>query len=77
MNKSILITGSSRGIGKAIATLAHKKRYKVILNGSKESTDLNETLQSLPGSIKTIFDVTNANEVYNGPNNLDNGLRLN
>lgn len=55
--KTILITGSSRGIGKAIATLAHKQGYAVILNGSTLSTQLEETHQSLPGSIKSVFDV--------------------
>jgi len=60
--KTILITGSSRGIGKAIATLAHKQGYKIILNGSKESPQLNATFKSLPGSIKTVFDVANKEE---------------
>lgn len=57
MNKTILITGSSRGIGKAIATLAHKQGYKVIVHGSKDSEQLNQTVKELTGSIKTIFDV--------------------
>ncbi|OGK22225.1 hypothetical protein A2866_06185 [Candidatus Roizmanbacteria bacterium RIFCSPHIGHO2_01_FULL_39_8] len=55
--KTILITGSSRGIGKAIATLAHKQGYTVILHGSKESPELEKTHKVLAGSYKIVFDV--------------------
>jgi len=33
MSKKILITGSSRGIGAAIARLSKKKGYEVLLHG--------------------------------------------
>lgn len=55
--KTILITGSSRGIGKAIATLAHKQGYKVIVHGKSDGEELNRTHQELDGSLKVMFDV--------------------
>lgn len=63
-SKTILVTGSSRGIGKAIATLAHKQGYKVILHGSKDSEQLNKTQKSLQGSLKVIFDVADKEQTY-------------
>lgn len=55
--KTILITGSSRGIGKAMAALAHKQGYKVIVHGRSDSENLNKTHQELAGSLKVVFDV--------------------
>ena len=55
--KTILITGSSRGIGKAIAELAHKQGYKVIVHGKTDSKELNNVHASLNGSVKSYFDV--------------------
>jgi 3-oxoacyl-[acyl-carrier protein] reductase len=55
--KTILITGSSRGIGKAIAQLAHERQYKVIVHGRTDSNELNQTNQEIEGSVKTVFDV--------------------
>jgi 3-oxoacyl-[acyl-carrier protein] reductase len=55
--KTILITGSSRGIGKAIAQLAQQKHYKVIVHGRTDSAELNQTHQEIEGSVKTVFDV--------------------
>lgn len=45
MNKVALITGSSRGIGRAIAIKFAKEGYAVIINGSKESKQL-DSLQA-------------------------------
>jgi 3-oxoacyl-[acyl-carrier protein] reductase len=56
--KTILITGSSRGIGKAIATLAHQKGYKVIVHGKADSAELEQVHKQLDGSLKTVFDVS-------------------
>ncbi len=55
--KTILVTGSSRGIGKAIASLAHKQGYKVIIHGKSDSSELNKVHKQLNGSLKTVFDV--------------------
>lgn len=57
MKKTILVTGSSRGIGRAIAKLAHSKGYRVIIHGSKESKELDEVNKSLSESFKLVFDV--------------------
>lgn len=38
-NKVVLITGSTRGLGKAMALAFAKKKSKLILNGRKELSD--------------------------------------
>lgn len=45
--KTVLVTGSSRGIGKAIATLFGKNGYTVVLNGSKDVQALQNTKKEL------------------------------
>jgi NAD(P)-dependent dehydrogenase (short-subunit alcohol dehydrogenase family) len=55
--KTILVTGSSRGIGKAIAELAHQKGYQVIVHGKSQSDALESVHSALEGSLKTVFDV--------------------
>jgi 3-oxoacyl-[acyl-carrier protein] reductase len=55
--KTILVTGSSRGIGKAIANLAHQKGYTVIVHGKSDSGELEQVHKQLDGSLKTTFDV--------------------
>lgn len=55
--KTILITGSSRGIGKAIAKLAHQKGYKVILHGKTVTDELTKTNDELKNSYIVAFDV--------------------
>ena len=55
--KTILITGSSRGIGKAIAELAHKKGYAVILHGKTVSKELVKVSKQLDGSRVVSFDI--------------------
>ena len=42
--KNAVITGSSRGIGKAIAEEFAKNGYHVIINASKSEIELNDTL---------------------------------
>ncbi len=56
--KTILITGSSRGIGKAIAKLAAERGYKVIVHGRTDSEELNQAHKETQGSVKTIFDIS-------------------
>jgi len=57
MAKNILVTGSSRGIGKAVATLASQKGYHVIVHGKTDSEALRATHQELAGSTKVFFDI--------------------
>jgi 3-oxoacyl-[acyl-carrier protein] reductase len=56
--KTILVTGSSRGIGKAIAELAHKQGYKVIVHGRTDSEELQKVHDNLEGSQKISFDIS-------------------
>jgi 3-oxoacyl-[acyl-carrier protein] reductase len=64
MQKTILITGSSRGIGRAVAELAHERGYKVIVHGRTDSPALQEVHRSLPGSVKVFFDVADKAAVH-------------
>ena len=63
MQKNILITGSSRGIAKTVAQLAHKQGYQVIVHGRTDSEELNKTHQELSGSLKTFFDISDRRAV--------------
>lgn len=68
--KTILVTGSSRGIGKAIATLAHKQGYKVIVHGKSDSDELDVVHRQLQGSVKTVFDVSDKEATHSAINEL-------
>lgn len=46
-NKVVLITGSSRGIGKAIALKFAENNYKIVINCSNNIDTLNETLEEI------------------------------
>ncbi len=61
--KTILITGSSRGIGKATAILAAQKGYNVIVHGKSDSEELNRTHKEIVGSEKVFFDVADKQAV--------------
>lgn len=65
MTQTIFITGSSRGIGRATAKLAHKRGYQVIVHGKTDSKQLQETQDQLAGSIKSYFDVRDEKAVDN------------
>ena len=43
MNKTVLIRGSGRGIGRAIATRFAKEGYKIAINANKSKDELEET----------------------------------
>ena len=47
MNKTVLITGASRGIGKAIAHKFASEGFSVVINCSKSASDLNSLKQEL------------------------------
>ena len=64
MKKTILITGSSRGIGAATARLAHKQGYEVIVHGRTISAELRAIHDELAGSIPTHFDIADKAETH-------------
>lgn len=59
--KSALVTGSSKGIGLAIAEALHAEGCKVGLN-SRSSEDLSQVVSRLPGAIGVVGDVTKPEE---------------
>lgn len=62
--KSALVTGSSRGIGLAIANALHVHGCKVALN-SRNAKDLAINVSKLPGAIGVVGDVTSATDANN------------
>lgn len=69
IDKVVLVTGSSRGIGKAIATHFAKLGCKVVINGHQNLDQLEKTYEELkainPNVIMIKADVTNPDEVEN------------
>ncbi len=67
MNKIAFITGSTRGIGKAIALQFAKNNYDVILNGRKKTACSEKVLKEVktysPQSCIYYFDVSNRKSV--------------
>lgn len=65
-SKSILVTGSSRGIGRAIAIRLAKDGYRMVVHGRKSSASLDETMEcirSIGGQARALhFDIANRNE---------------
>jgi NAD(P)-dependent dehydrogenase (short-subunit alcohol dehydrogenase family) len=59
--KTALVTGSSRGIGRAIAQALHAEGCKVALN-SRNAGDLEAAIADLPGAIAVSGDVTRPDE---------------
>jgi 3-oxoacyl-[acyl-carrier protein] reductase len=62
MKSTILITGSSRGIGAAIARLAKEQGYEVLLHGRSHSSYLIELAKELDSKY-LIFDISKEDEV--------------
>lgn len=74
MKKTILITGSSRGIGLATAKLAAKQGYNVIVHGRTDSAELQKAHIAIEGSAKVFFDVADksaAAEALSGIGDID------
>lgn len=61
MQNKVLITGSSRGIGKAIAIRLKQAGYEVILHGRSETKDLIELSKELKSSY-LCFDISNTSQ---------------
>lgn len=54
--KTVIVTGSSRGIGKAIATAFLQEGHNVVVNGRKEfPSELMAYYESLPGKVHPII----------------------
>ena len=70
MNKVVLVTGSSRGIGKAIVTDFAEKGYDVVINYRKEEYEANKLREELENkyniqALTIKADVSNEYEVKN------------
>ena len=59
--KVVLVTGSTSGIGFAIAQTLHKEHCRIILNG-RDSGRLQNAISKLPGSSGILADVTQADQ---------------
>lgn len=55
--RTILVTGSARGIGRATALLAAKQGYKVVVHGKTDSEQLKKVHEEIGGSVKAVFDI--------------------
>jgi NAD(P)-dependent dehydrogenase (short-subunit alcohol dehydrogenase family) len=55
--KTALVTGSSRGIGRAIAQVLHEEGCRLMLNG-RDASDLSSSAVELPGASTVVADVT-------------------
>lgn len=71
MKKTVLVTGSSRGIGKAIAFAFGKEGFQVILNASKSEKELNDTVDefqkqniSCYGILADVSDYTQCKKLF-------------
>lgn len=62
--KKILITGSSRGIGRSIAKLAAQQGYEVVVHGRTDSKQLQDVHEEIKGSTKVFFDVSDKDETH-------------
>jgi 3-oxoacyl-[acyl-carrier protein] reductase len=59
--KVVLVTGSSKGIGFAIARMLHSEGCQLVLN-ARDSSALQGAVRTLPGSIGLVADVTKSDQ---------------
>ena len=65
MNKYALITGGSRGIGRAIAVRLHQEGYRVLINYSSNETEAQNTLSLCGGEGELLcFDVSDSVQTH-------------
>ena len=74
VSKVALITGSSRGIGKAIAITLAKNNYSVIINCKNSEKELNETLAEIKKITSNVLDIVTDVSVYENCLNMYNEI---
>ena len=70
MPKTILITGSSRGIGASVARLAKEKGYNVLIHGRTPSSCLKSLAKEID-SRYIVFDVSQDEDVRQALSKID------
>ena len=56
--KKALVTGSTQGIGKAIASLLAKQGATVYINGATSEEKISKVVSEIPGSKKALVDLS-------------------
>ena len=69
-NKTVVVTGSSRGIGRAIAAAFAAKGANVVLNASKSQAELEQTVKQLRAAGGSVIGVMADVSTYEGCQNL-------
>lgn len=69
MSRTMLVTGSSRGIGEAIARVGSREGYKILLHGKSASKQLNNLSIELKSKY-ICFDLTREDEIKKGLNGI-------
>ncbi len=74
MSKVVLITGSSRGIGKSIATLFAKNNFKVVINCKSDTDSLKSLEKQLLKINKNILAIKCDVSIYSDVTNMFNSI---